>query len=197
MGKYLIDVPDDFNLKFEKGIDSQPGEINGKIFGFGYDYGAYSDTLIMSQNEYINKGWWKDRAIMVYVYSKNPSVNWVKTKVINYKPSTRQDSAFAGGCDFVANCSYEAFHFKLPIFILGEIKDHIVKIDSVQHYYRRLVYPRKGKKGLIGVYMRKRESDITTDTLYSAMVIDVKNLVGKQQDLALEILTTLRPKPKN
>ena len=74
-------------------------------------------------------------------------------------------------------------------------KDHIVKIDTVQQYYRRLVYPRKGQKGIIGVYMRKPKVD--PGILYNSMVIGARKLDKKQQALAMQILVTLRPNPSN
>jgi hypothetical protein len=84
MGEYLIDVPNDFNLKFEKGIDSQPGFLKGKDFALFYDYGPYGDTLVMSKKEFLRKGFWKDESIIRFLnYRLRTRVNWAETEVIS------------------------------------------------------------------------------------------------------------------
>lgn len=197
MGEYLIDVPNDFNLKTEKGIDSQPGRLQGKDFTFWYDYGAYSDTLISTSQEYIKKGFWKDEAIIMYLSQKRyPDVDWSETKVLRYRPSSKTDSAFAAGCDYIAHCAFKQSKFDLPIFIPSEIKNHIIKIDTIQHHYRRMVYPKQLGAGRVGVYMRDEKGSIFTSNTYPALVIAAHNLNARQQALAIEIVATLRPKPK-
>ncbi|WP_158825661.1 hypothetical protein [Mucilaginibacter lacusdianchii] len=162
LGSYLIDFPRGFRLKPERGIDSDVGNFVSKDMTLGYDYGAYSDTLVANTQEYIKQGWWKDAAIMMYLNKlKYPDVDWVETSVLNVRPSVKTDSAFAEGCDYIANCAYRKFRFQLPITIPQEIKDHNVIVDTVDHHYRRLVWPKPGKKGITGVYMRdERETGL-------------------------------------
>ncbi len=195
MGKYLIDVPNEFNLKLERGIDSQPGLLKGKGFYLAFDYGPYCDTLVMTTQEFIRKGWWKDEAIIRFLnHKQHPNADFRTAEVVNIRPSVKQDSSFAPGCDFIASCNQGNDKFKLPVFIPQEIKDHIVIIDTIQHYYRRMVHPRKGVKGTIGVYMRKE--NVSPDTLYNGIVIAGEKLNNKQQAIAMEIVASLRPRPK-
>jgi hypothetical protein len=198
MGEYLIDVPDDFNLKFEKGIDSQPGFLNGKDFALFYDYGPYGDTLVMTRQEFLRKGFWKDESIMRFLnYELRTRVNWAETKVIAMRPCTKSDSSFAGGCDLITSCIYKKDQFELPVYIPKEVKNHVVTIDTLQGYYHRSVHPRKGFKGMTGVYMRKAKVDQSPGLLHNSMVIGIHDLSEKQQALAMEIIATLRPKPKD
>jgi len=198
MGEYLIDAPNEFNLKIEKGIDSQPGILKGGDFDLYYDYGPYGDTLVMTKQEFLRKGFWKDEAISRFLsYKVHPNVDWVKTQVIAFRACVKRDSSFAGGCDLIASCIYKGDKFYLPVYIPQEIKDHVVKIDTVQGYYHRVVYPKKGFSGTTGVYMRKAKVDNSPGMLYNSMVICTHNLNNAQQALATEILTTVRPKLKD
>jgi hypothetical protein len=198
MGEYLIDVPNDFNLKFEKGIDSQPGFLKGKDFALSYDYGPYGDTLVMTRQEFLRKGFWKDESIMRFLNFKlRTRVNWAETEVISFRLCTKSDSAFAGGCDLMASCIYKNDKFKLPVYIPQEVKNHVVTIDTLQGYYHRSVHPRRGFKGMTGVYMRKANVDQSPGLLHNSMVIGKHDLSEKQQALAMEIIATLRPKPND
>jgi hypothetical protein len=196
MSEYLIDVPDDFNLKIEKGIDSQPGVLRGTDIDLYFDYGPYGDTLVMTKQEYLHRGFWKDYAIIRFLDKRlHPNVDWVKTRVLSVRPSVKSDSAFAGGSDLIASCAYKDDRFDLPVYIPREIKNQIVKIDTVEGYYRRMVYPRQGVKGITGVYMCKAK--IAQSALNYSMVVGARDLSNKQQSLAMEIIATLRPKPKD
>lgn len=66
MGEYLIDVPNNFNLKTERGIDSQPGILKSGGFDLYYDYGPYCDTLVMTQQEYLRKGFGKMKQLCIF-----------------------------------------------------------------------------------------------------------------------------------
>lgn len=197
MGEYFIDVPNVFNRKPAKGIDSQPGLLKGKDFSFGYDYGAFSDTLIPTTQEYIREGYWKDVAIIQYLNSKTyPDVDWAETDVLRYRPSNKSDTAFAPGCDYIAYCAYKHYQFNLPIFIPYKINNQIVKIDTIKQHYRRLIYPKKADTGIVGVYMRDEKGNIFNGHTYPALVIGARNLNARQQTLAMQIVATLRPKPQ-
>ncbi|MFA6249519.1 MAG: hypothetical protein WC615_21450 [Mucilaginibacter sp.] len=197
MGEYLIDVPDDFNLKIEKGIDSQPGVLKGNNLDLYYDYGPYGDTLVMTKQEFLIKGFWKDEAIIRFLsYKQHPDVDWFTTKVISLRPCVKGDSSFAAGCDLIASCIYKKDKFDLPVYIPQEIKNHVVKIDTIDGYYHRLVFPRKSFKGITGVYMRKAKVDNSPGILHNSIVIRSRRLNDKQQALAIAIIATLRPKPK-
>ncbi|WDF76045.1 hypothetical protein PQ469_19325 [Mucilaginibacter sp. KACC 22773] len=197
LDEFVIDVPDYFTLKFEKGIDSQPGSLKGKDFDLLFDYGRFCDTLVMSEQEYIRQGWWKDEGITRFVNKRlHPDINWIKTQVTQTKPCNKSDSTFARGCDLIASCVYKSYKFKLPIFIPQEVKNHTVILDTIQRHYRRLVIPKKGLKGITGIYMRKQEAHMFSGISANAIVMATRNLTDAQQALAKEIFLTLRPKVK-
>ena len=196
LGTYLIDVPSSFQLIAARGIDSQVSQLKGKGIGFSYEYGAYTDTLISTSKEYLDRGRWRDEAIIRYLdHRKYPVQNFTEVKVTAYRPSVKSDSGLAGGCDYVAHCSYADKKFDLPVFIPREIKDHIVTKDTVQHHLRRIVRPKKGINGLTGIYMRDERGNMFNSMDYPALQINATGLNPSQQKLALEVLATLRPKP--
>jgi hypothetical protein len=194
MGNYLIDVPSSFHLSPAQGIDSEVGELKGKGISFSYEYGAYTYTLLSTAKEYIECGRWRDEAIIRYLNTrKYPVQNYTEVKVTSYRPSLKPDSSLAGGCDYVARCTYAGKVFELPIFIPREIKDHIVTKDTVQHQLRRVVCPKKGINGLTGIYMRDERWTSVNRMDYPALQINASNLNLSQQKLALEVFATLRP----
>ncbi|RYE25365.1 MAG: hypothetical protein EOP45_04840 [Sphingobacteriaceae bacterium] len=195
MGNYLIDVPSSFHLSPAQGIDSEVGELKGKGISFSYEYGAYTDTLISTAKEYLDSGRWRDEAVIRYLDTrKYPVQNFTEVKVTSYRPSLKPDSSLAGGCDYVARCTYAGKVFELPIFIPREIKDHIVTKDTVEHHLRRLDRPKKGMNRLTGVYIRDERGNLFNGMNYPALQINAMGLNLSQQKLALEIFATLRPK---
>jgi len=195
MGDYLVDVPSSFQLIAARGIDSKVGQLKGKGISFSYEYGAYTDTLISTSKEYLDRGRWRDEAMMRYLdHRKYPIQNFTEVKVTAYRPSVESDSSLAEGCDYVAHCSYADKKFDLPVFIPREIKDYIVTKDTVQHHLRRIVRPKKGTNGLTGVYMRDERGNLFNGMNYPALRINAMGLNLSQQRLALEIFATLRPK---
>ncbi|RYE26469.1 MAG: hypothetical protein EOP45_03930 [Sphingobacteriaceae bacterium] len=196
MGNYLIDVPSSFQLRPAHGIDSEVGELKGKGISFSYNYGFYTDTLVSTVKEYIQRGRWRDEAIIRFLDTrKYPVQNYTGVKVIAYRPSVRTDSSLAGGCDYVARCRYADKKFDLPIFMPAEINEHIVTKDTLQHHLRRVVRPKRGINGLTGIYMRDERWTSFNRMNYPTLQINASNLNPSQQKLALEVFATLRPKP--
>lgn len=198
IGKYQLDVPEDFNIEFKRGIDSQPGLLAGKDLKLGFDYGPYSDTLMMSKEEFLQKGFWMDGAMLRFLkFDVRRHVDWVKTQATSYRPCTKSDSSFAAGCDLIAACVCDQYKFTLPVYIPQEVKDHVLKKDTIQGYYRRLMYPRQGLPGRTAVYMREanvKDEESGAAILHNSLAIGAHDLNPHQQALALEILLTVRPR---
>lgn len=196
IGNYLIDVPSSFRLIPARGIDSQVGELKGKGLSLSYEYGFYTDTVVSTSKEYVDRGRWRDEAIIRFLDTrKSPVQNFTEVKVMDYRLSTTKDSSLAKGCDYVAHCLYAGKKFDLPIFITREIKEHIVTKDTVEHHLRRMVRPKKGINGLTGIYMRAERWNSFNRMDYPALQINAMGLILSQQRLALEIFATLRPRP--
>ncbi|HEY9197402.1 MAG TPA: hypothetical protein VIM77_14100 [Mucilaginibacter sp.] len=126
----------------------------------------------------------------------HPNVDALKAQVTAIRPCVKTDSSFAAGCDFIASCVYKNDKFKLPVYIPQLIKNHVVKIDTLKHHYRRKVRPLKGVKGTTGVYMREEKVDLSTGILHYGIVMAVYDTGGNRQALAMKIMATLRPKSK-
>jgi hypothetical protein len=193
IGDYLIDAPANFNLEFEKGYDSAPGKLIENDFELHFDYGMYSDTLNQTVQEYLKLGRWRDYAAISFMPHRIPyDGDYGHINIISIRPAGKKDSSFDKGCDFVANCSFKTYHFILPITIPPEVKNYIVKIDTVGDQLRRLVQSKDSKNGVVGIYMGdKRRKMFSTDS-YNTIVIEAINLNVNQSELALRIFYTLR-----
>ncbi len=199
LGRYLLDVPQDFNFKLQNGIDSQGGEITNDTIKLYTDFGYYTDTLFQTPQEYLNKRWFIFDAQTQFekpgiTYDSN---TYPKIDVIAIRPSTLQDSdkvGFFGGSDYIATCKHENRLFNWPVKLPQDIKRHIVKIDTFNHLYRRLAVPVNGTMGETAVYMRDKRSYNNSIGNYYGVVIGTDSLSVKQQTLVLKIFNTLRPK---
>jgi hypothetical protein len=181
IGNYLIDVPSSFRLIPARGIDSQVGELKGKGLSLSYEYGFYTDTLVSTAIEYVDRGRWRDEAIIRFLNTrKYPVQNYTEVKVTDYRLSTTMDSSLANGCNYVAHCLYAGKKFDLPIFIPREILDHIVTKDTVQHHLKRVVHPKKRINALTGVYMRDERWNSFNSIDYPALQINAMGLIPSQ-----------------
>lgn len=202
LGRYLLDVPPGFKFKLQNGIDSQGGEITNDTIKLYTDFGYYTDTLFQTPAEYLNKHWFISDAQVQFekpgiTYDNN---TYPKIDVISIRVSTVQDSdkiGFFSGSDYIARCKHENKVFNWPIKLPQDIKQHIVKIDTFKHLYRRLALPVKGTMGETAVYMRDKQSFNNSINNYYGIVIGTDSLSAKQQLLVLKIFKTLRPKPKD
>ncbi|MGZ3945484.1 MAG: hypothetical protein ACXVJB_11110 [Mucilaginibacter sp.] len=193
IGDYLIDVPENFKLTFEKGYDSAPGKIIGNGIDLFFDYGMFTDTLNQTVQEYLKLGRWRDYAAIRFMPHGIPyDNNYTHIKTISIRPSEKKDSSLDKGCDCVANCRFKTYHFILPITIPPDVKNYNVKIDTISNQLRRLVQSKNATHGSIGIYMGDKRRKILSSDSYNTIVISAVNLNVAQRRLVLEMFSTLR-----
>jgi len=117
IGEYAFDFPNDFHQIEEEGIDSYVGKIKGDGIGFGFDYGYYSNRLVETEQEYIDKKYWLQNAEYQFMktgisYDNN---NRPKTELINVRQATNSDDVKFKNVDFIAICKHDTIVFEYPI----------------------------------------------------------------------------------
>jgi hypothetical protein len=201
LGKYLISVPASFRYKYQRGIDSEGGEITNDTITLFTDYGYYTDTLFQTPQEYLDKHYFVSDAQSKFEkpgieYDKN---NAPKVEVLTIRPATMQESdkiGFFSGADYIAVCSHEGKPFNWPIKLPADVKNHIVKNDTFNNIYRKVALPKKGYPGETAIYMCRKEDFDQDRQSYYAIAISARSLTEKQQALTQKIFLTLRPKTK-
>jgi len=199
LGRFLLDVPQNFNFKHQVGIDSEGGVITNDTIIFFANYGRYTDTLFPTPQQYLARHYFVNDAQGQFmkagiVYDNN---NYPKIEVISIRPATAKDSDkihFYGGADYIATCRHKNKEFKWPIRLPTDIKKHTIKEDSVNHMYRRIAVPHQGYKGMTAIYLRDKLKAGESSYDCYAIVIGADSLTAKQQALALKIYNTLRHK---
>ncbi|MCO5949037.1 hypothetical protein [Mucilaginibacter flavidus] len=202
LGRYLLDVPQDFKVELQSGIDSKGGLITNGIVKLNMDFGYYTDTLLQTPDEYLSQRWFVvdagDQFMkpgITYDADNSPKIN-----VVSIRPSTKKDSdkiGFFSGSDYIAVCRHDGKMFNWPVRLPENVKRHTIRIDTFNHLYRRIEMPKQGYRGETAIYMRdKRSFNINRGNFYG-IVIGANSLTTKQQALVLKIFETLRPCSKN
>ncbi|WP_295791540.1 hypothetical protein [Mucilaginibacter sp.] len=202
LGRYLLDVPQDFQVKLQNGIDSQGGLITNGIVKLNTDFGNYADTLVQTPKEYLNQRGFVDDARGQFMRSgiTYDANNSPKIDVVSIRPSTKKDSdkiGFFSGSDYIAACKHDGKMFNWPIRLPENIKRHTIKIDTFNHLYGRMEVPKQGYTGETAIYMRDKRSFNINRSAYYGIVVGANSLTAKQQALVLKIFETLRPGSKN
>ena len=194
IGRYLFDFPNDFKLVNEKGIDSYVGKIKSESIELDFNYGYYSNTLVETQHEYLNKKFWRHDAEIKFMkegitYDMN---NSPKIEVIGLRPTVQKDRAKFKVADFIATCKHDSIIFNFPIVLPDEIKQHIVRIDTVQNQLRRIVIAKKPMTGLTGIYLKDIKGSNKSKNDSIALSMATTKLTKQQQDMVLKIFSTMQ-----
>ena len=196
VGDYLFDFPDDFELVTEKGIDSYVGKIKADSMCFGFDFGYYSNDFEQTPQEYLAEGNW--RLYLPNQFMKDGitynQTNTPKVEIIGVRHATLKDSTIGKGCDYVAKCKHNKTVFDYAVYIPTEIKETNYSIDTVDNYYRKIVWAKDPKKGTTGIYLKDLNGFNESINSFLALSMVTINLTSKQQELALKIFRTGRHK---
>ncbi len=196
VGDYLFDLPADFELVTEKGIDSYVGKIKGDSMCFDFDFGYYSNDFEQTPQEYLESGFWRN--YLSYRFMKEgityDQTNTPKVEVRSIRPATIQDSTIGKGCDYVAKCKYDKTEFDFAVYIPSKIKQTNYSIDTIDNQYRKIVWAKDPKKSTTGIYLRDLNGFNESINSYLALSITTGNLTNKLQETALKIFKTGRHK---
>jgi hypothetical protein len=186
IGVYEFNFPGNFKLIEEGGIDSYVGKVVGDSIALHFDYGYYSNPLVQTVEEYLAEGLWK---MSIPVKFMKPGItydnnNEPRVDIIGIRAAGIKDSLTFGGADLIANCRHDSILFEYPIYIPKEVKQHIVKEDSLGSYFRKTVIAKDPGIGTTGIYLRNANN--------VALVLYTNRLTKLQQDKVINIFSTLQ-----
>jgi len=194
IGEYAFDFPNDFHEIEEQGIDSYVGKIKGDSIRFDFDYGYYSDRLVETEQEYIDKKYWLQYAEHRFMkpgitYDDN---NRPKIELINVRQATNSDTEKFENADFIAKCKHDTTVFDYPIILPDKTKQHIVKVDTIQNHLRRIIIAKDPLKGLTGIFLQNLGGYNKSINSHPALSMVTSSLTKRQQDSVLKIFSTLQ-----
>ena len=194
IGEYNFMFPNDFKKVEEQGIDSYVGKVKGDSIVFGFDYGYYSDRLVDTEQEYIDKKYWLQNAEYQFMkpgitYDNN---NLPKIELINVRQATNGDTSKFKNADFIAKCKHDSIVFEYPITLPDKTKQHIVKVDTIQNHLRRIIIAKDPLKGLTGIFLMNLNDFNKSMNSFTALSMATSNLTKRQQNSVLKIFSTLK-----
>jgi len=196
VGNYVFDFPPDYELITEQGIDSYVGKVKGDSMSFQFDFGYYSNDFEQPVEEYLENGDWQFE--LPYRFMKEGIIyddrNTPEVDVLSIRPATKQDSAVGSGSDYIAKCRHDSIEFDFSIYIPSKIKDLYFEIDTIDDHYRKIVWAKDPKNGRTGIYIKDLNSYKESINGSLALSMTSRNLTYKQQETALMIFKTGRPK---
>ena len=194
IGEYNFMFPNDFKKVEEQGIDSYVGKIKGDSIVLGFDYGYYSDRLVETEQEYIDKKYWLQNAEYQFMkpgitYDNN---NRPKIELINVRQATNGDTIKFKNADLIAKCKHDSIVFEYPITLPDKTKQHIVKVDTIQNHLRRVIIAKDPSKDLTGIFLMNLNDFNESMNSFTALSMATSNLTKRQQDSVLKIFSTLK-----
>lgn len=176
-GKFEIQVPNDWKYKNERGIDSFVGRIIGNGIDLNFDWSemGYANHLIPTEKEYVYENDWEWMP-MVLPYAKegviytSGNVQGEKkrimkekgisdTSLVKVEPFQIPDKEIRlEKNQYSAVLTYKDTAINMKIEIPEEIKNHIIQVDTIGQYRRKIIRPRNDEDGLTGVYFEDLRS---------------------------------------
>ena len=196
VGNYVFDFPPDYELNTEQGIDSYVGKVKGDSMSFQFDFGYYSNDFEQPEEEYLENGDWQFE--LSYRFMKEGIIyddrNTPEVDVLRIRPATAEDSAIGRGSDYIAKCRYDSIEFDFAIYIPSKIKNLYFEIDTLDDHYRKIVWTKDPKNGRTGIYIKDLNSYNESINSFLALSMTSRNLTYEQQEAAIRIFKTGRPK---
>ncbi len=176
-GKFRIQVPVEWKYHEEQGIDSFVGNIKGRNVDLSFDWSemGYANHLIPTENEFIHERDWEWMPIDL-PYGKNGvtytsgSIEGERKRIMKEKGIT--DSSLVKvepfqipnkkieliNNEYIATLTYKDTVVRVKIEIPELVRNHVIQVDTISHYRRKLIRPKKGMTGMTGAYLEDLKS---------------------------------------
>jgi hypothetical protein len=191
--EFSIVTPSHVRYLPQKGQDSFVGDLIGDSISMTFDYGAYSNPLVPTPEEYIKSERWLGYVIQELFFNMR-----MKDTTVNY-PSENEFTTIAITPDSSDEWTY---HVKLKFrdsilnqtFIYPrEFQKYEFETDTIENKYIKIVYPMVSQKGLMGVYIedlirKKERSDFPRVLMVEFMTEEFSD------EYKLDILRSVRMK---
>ena len=195
IGIYSFDFPKNFSLTEEKGIDSYVGKVTNKKISLDFDYGYYSNTLILTPEEYLDKNIWFEQFIdhCNQETSSDQRVNKSDFTILNIRKANFNDNLNNTSSEYVATLkSKKGTQFDYSIQIPEIINAYNILKDTIQNCSRKIILAKDPKKGITGIYLQDLNGFSKSINSSLALSMSTSNLTKQQQDSILKIFYTVK-----
>ncbi|MGD1845260.1 MAG: hypothetical protein ACFB10_07695 [Salibacteraceae bacterium] len=177
---FSIQTPIGWKHQWEQGIDSYVGRLFAPKVDLSFDWSSmgYANPVMFTLKEYIyNKPamweplWTPYPNKVVFYTDSSENLERVKAKImkekgitdvsliqIEYTQNPEKEIRFENGA-YIAQLIYNDTVVEYPIPIPEKIKNHIIEIDTLGGFRRKLIRPKPGLNGTTGVYFEDLNSD--------------------------------------
>jgi len=190
IGEYLFPFPKDYYLKREQGTDSDIGKIESKKLTLYFDYGYYTNHLVESPGEYVDKGEWKWEAFRNIIKREGAIDEKMVKKIVLLgirKIKPQRDSIEFPDADIIASCQFDSIKFDYGISFPSEAKMYDFLIDTIQGHYRKIIVAKDPAKGKTGIYLKDIYSFNSSINSYLALGMATSGLSKQQQDSLISV----------
>ena len=204
-GGFEIEVPANWQYKKRNGFDSFIGSIRGSGVDLDFDMsgGGFANHLIPSENEFIHDQdyKWMPKGIPYskpgVIYTGRSDVKAARERIMKEKGIT--DTALVkvepfqspkveiikDGFNYRAVLTYRDTTVNVVIDIPEEIKNHLIEIDTIDNYRRKIIRPRSGKRGMTGIYLEDLSSGFNFN-------LSDNNLSAENQEKAIMAFKSIK-----
>lgn len=190
IAEYTFNFPRDFELVEGKGIDSYVGKIKSGNVWLGFDYGYYSDPLVETPQEYLEKGYWKMDAYSWFVKPQGSYTPEMvrKIQLLGTKPlQTKADSSRFKGADLIAECRLDTSRFDFGITFSDKTKAHNFLVDTINGHYRKIVVAKDPNTGITGIFIKDLKGFNQSINAFTALSMATNGLTKKLQDSIIDV----------
>lgn len=210
-----MEIPSGWSYEPGNGTDSFVGTITTSSNNITFDYSTkgYASSLILTEQQYLadQTNW-----ALSACYFCDPDVTYVAPEMveaekarlmakvqaagappirvepnIEYTRHIRVPDAewrrYYPGADYIADLKYKDSTIYVPIRIPQSIKKHHIKVDTVDNYIIKTIWPLTPGDGTTGIYIKSRISPLN----FNMQGVD---LSASEQDKALEAFKTIKLK---
>ena len=195
IGIYSFAFPKSFILLKDHGVDSYVGKVTDKNISLNFDYGYYSNKLVLSPEEYIEKNIW------LYEFINNANqetpddqrVSLSDITILNVRKANFSDKLNDIQSKYVATLKWNnGEQFDYPIQIPESLNAYTILKDTIQNCLRKIVLAKDPKNGITGIYLQNLADFNKSINSSLALSMSTSNLTKQQQDSILKIFYTVK-----
>jgi hypothetical protein len=199
IGIYSFDFPKNFSLIEEKGIDSYVGKVTNKNISLDFDYGYYSNKLILTPEEYLDRNIWLEQ----FIDNSNQEtpddkrVNKSDFTILNIRKANFNDKLNSTSSEYVATLKRkQGTQFEYSIQIPETINAYSILKDTIQNCLRKIVLAKDPQKGITGIYLQNLNGFNKSINSSLALSMSTSSLTKQQQDSVLKIFYAVKINPQ-
>lgn len=177
-GGFEIEVPANWKYERRKGIDSFVGIIKGDGISLSFDWSRWglANHLIANETEFVYERKWEWMPVKLPYARKG--VTYTSGSIEGTRKAIMKENGITDSSlvkvekyqkpieeivlkenKYIAILTYKDTVVSIEIEIPKEIRNHLFEMDTLGQYKRKIIYPRKNKAGMTGIYIEDLNSD--------------------------------------